>query len=86
MLLSCFHILIELVADTESVSSNFGFEILLFFDKLTDSECAFVSGTVVIDSRDFLRVNTGKSMAYLWHSVCTWPASTQYLQVINCPW
>ena len=85
MLLSCLRILIELVVDTESVSFNFDWEIFLFFDKLTGSECTFVSSKTVLDSRGLLRISAGKSIARLWHFECTWPASPHYLQVITWP-
>ena len=85
MLLSCLRILIELVVATESVSFNSDWEIFLFFDKLTGSECTFVSVKTVFDSPGLLRVSAGKSIARSWHSDCMWPASPQYLQVITWP-
>ena len=47
-MLSCFRILIELVVDTESVLFNSDCKIFLFFDKLTGSECTFVSGKTAL--------------------------------------
>ena len=86
VLLSCFCILIELVVDTKSVSSNSDCKIFLFFDKLTSSGCTFVSGTTVLDSRGLLRVSAGRSVARMWLSDCRWPTSPRYLQMITYSW
>ena len=44
MLVSCFHILIELVKDTTSDSSNSNCEIFGFCGKLPGSRCTLVLG------------------------------------------
>ena len=55
VLLSCFRILIELVGDTESISSNYDCKMFLFVDKLIGSNYTLVSSKTMLDSRDLLR-------------------------------
>ena len=75
MLSSCFRILIELVVNTESASSNGNRKTFSFFDKVAVSRCVEVVGTAVLDSRDLLRVSAGKSVYRLLHSDCMRPAT-----------
>ena len=82
MSLNCFRILIELVLDTTSISSNH-LQIVIVksyfvFDKLTGSGCAFVSHTAVLDSCGLLRVRAGKLFARLWPFDRSWPASSHF--------
>ena len=77
-----FSNLIELTADTDSVSCNSDSEIVLVFYELTGSGCTFVSGTIVLDARGFLGISAGKPVAHLWYSNCTWSATPQHLQVL----